>query len=215
VPLVWIVFAVLGVIGLSALLLIAFALFSPLIFTVDSGNGQVRVRWFAALEYRRPLPGSEGKPNLSIAGKSVKIPARRPKRKGVRTASSLGRRRNPAAVPRFLRNCLREPAIRRILAKRFRRLGKGIVRAVDLTRWRVDLSLPDPAWNGMLMGWLAQCHDGQGSGVRVNFTGENGLFLEFRVYPYRVAKVVLLFSAGLPYRALWREWRAASAMVSR
>lgn len=210
----WWFFVVCVVVLFSAVLLIGTAFFSPLVFTIDSANRQVRVRWLAALEYRWPLPGAEGKTGLSFAGKSIAIPARRNKRKPRPQARARKGRESRARFARFLRLCLREPALRRILVRRTARLGKRILRAASLTRRQIRVSLPDPAWNGMLAGLLAWRGDGRGSAVRVNFPGENDLFLEVRLYPYRVVKALLAFSIGLPYRALWREWRAASAIAS-
>ncbi|HVB99539.1 MAG TPA: hypothetical protein VNJ12_09465 [Candidatus Dormibacteraeota bacterium] len=213
-PLVWTILAVFGAFFLFALLLLAAMLFSPLVFSIDSGKGQARVCWLGALEYSRPFPPAEGKAELRFAGKSLSLPARRAKRKRRPAAPGPRKAGKRATAARFLRRCLCQPEVRRILVKRIGRLAKGMLRSVAWTGRQVNLSLPDPAWNGMLAGWLAQRHGGRGSAVRVNFTGENELFLEVRVYPYRIATALLIFSAGLPYRALLREWRAASAIVS-
>ena len=213
-PFVWAVLAVFGVVFLSVLLLIAAMLFTPLIFTIDSGTGQMRVRWLAALEYSRPLLGPRDEAQLRIAGKLLRLPARGAGRKRRPAARGRPMAQKRARAVRFLRRCLRQPNIRRVLVERIGQLAKRMLRSIAWTRQQIDLSLPDPAWNGMLAGWLAGLPGGRRSAVRVNFTGDSGLFLEVRVYPYRIATALLVFSTGLPYRALLREWRAASAMVS-
>lgn len=203
----------LGALFLPALLVAALALFTPVVFTLDSASGRLSVRWLGALEYRRPLPWRSGEARLSVAGMTLRHRARAPKRQ-ITPAPLPARqpRARRAALIRFLRRCLGEPVIRRILMKRWRDLAGSMVRSVAFTCRRIAVSLPDPAWNGMLAGWLAW-HGGGKSPVRVNFRGQNELFLEIRFYPYRMAGALLLFSLGLPYRALWREWRAASAVV--
>jgi hypothetical protein len=211
---VWAALIALGVIFLSALLLTALALLSPVVFIVDSAAGRVSIRWLGALEYRRPLPWQSGEARFSIAGMAFRHRTRKPKRQAAQ-APALGGKpgRSRAALVRFLRRCLGEPMIRRVMAKRLRALARGTLRSVAVTWRRIGVSLPDPAWNGMLAGWLAWQGGGK-SPVQMNFQGENELFLEVRFYPYRMMKALLVFSAGLPYRALWREWRAASAVIS-
>lgn len=209
--LVSIVLIALGAALLAVLLLTGVALFSPLVFTLDSGNWQVRVRWLGAMEYRRPLPGGKGESGLLIAGRSVGLPARKARRKPERVGAAG---RKYAKAGRFARRCLREPAIRNVLARKFGELVRGILRSVCFSRRQITVSLPDPAWNGMLAGWLAQCGDSRGMACRINFTGENGVLFVGQLYPYRITKALLLFLAGLPYRMLYREWRACSATGS-
>jgi hypothetical protein len=209
------VFVALGVLLLLALLLIAAALFSPLIFTLDSGTWQVRIRWLAAFEYWRPLPGGRGETGLSIAGKSIGLPARGAKEKHKRAVGAARKpRRDRARAARFLRRCLGEPSVRRTVTKRLGALWRGLLRSVSVTRRKITVSLPDPAWNGMLAGGLAWLHGSRGSAIRVDFTGKSSALLEVRLYPYRIAKVLLVILMGLPYRALYRAWRASSATAS-
>jgi hypothetical protein len=213
VTLVSIVFVALGFVLLMGVLLMAAALFSPLVITIDSANRQLRVRWLAALEYWRPLPWAEGKAGIGIAGKAIRLPARRGTRKRERKSGIGKTRKNRARVGRFLRSCLGEPSIRLALSRRLGGLWRGMRRSVTLTCREISVSLPDPAWNGMLAGGLAQSSGIRISAMRVNFTGENGVFLEARLYPHRIARALLLFLIGLPYRAIFREWRASSAIA--
>lgn len=203
---------VFGAAFLSLLSFIGAALFTPVVLVIDSGKGQARLRWLAVLEYRRPLPWADGESGLSFAGRPVSIARRRAKRKPTRKAADK-RPKDRARVVRFLRRCLRTPAIRRVVALRLANFGKRILRSVTLTRRQICVSLPDPAWNGMLAGYLAWRGGGRPP-VHVGFSGENNLSLEIRLYPYRIVKALLLFSMGLPYWAMLREWRAASAAVS-
>ena len=210
---IWTVVIVFAAAFLSAVVLIAAALFTPVVLVIDSGKGQARLRCLAVLEYRRPLPWTEGESRLSFAGRPVRVAERRKKRKPARKSAAGKPPKDRARLVRFFRRCLRTPAIRRILARRLLGLGKRILHSAALRDRQISISLPDPAWNGMLAGWLAW-HRGNRPAVHVNFSAENTLFLEVHLYPYRVAKALLLFSMGLPYRALLREWRAASPMIS-
>lgn len=216
-----IITGLLGGVLLLAFLLTALALFSPVVFLIDSENWEVRVRWLVILEYWRRL--ARGEEGMSIAGRPIRLPARskRPSRAreaGAAKLKSQKDRERTARLARFARGCLKHSSVRAALGKAAKRLWRGLARSVSWKRLRIALSLPDPAWNGMLMGWLAASGGGvPGSSlpdVRVNFAGENSFLIEARLYPYRVVKAVvdLLVGllAGLPYGTLWREWRASS-----
>jgi len=192
---------------LLALAMASIAIFSPVVLVVDSAGRQVRVRWLFGLEYLRPLPGSEGETRLSFAGKALRRPERKPKRP--KPTPAVRPKRGRAAPTRFLVRCLRDPSLRRTLARQVARLVKRIFRSADITRWRAGVSLPDPAATGMLYGFT-QFGWGRRAGVEANFTGENNFFLEIRLRPHRIVKAVLSFLTGLPYRAMFRAWRAAS-----
>jgi hypothetical protein len=203
-----VVLVILAAVVFLALLVFAFAVFSPVVLVVDTAGGQVRLRWLLAFEYRRPLPGTEGETRLSLAGITLRIPKRKPKPKRERAKRPARRKR--AARGRFLVRCLRDPALRRTLANQVAALVKRILRSADFTRWHADVSLPDPATTGMLYGFT-QFGWGRRMGIDANFTGENNFFLEIRLRPHRIVKAVLFFLTGLPYRAMFRAWRAAPA----
>lgn len=203
-----ILFVVVGAVVTVTLLLIGAALFSPLVFTVDSMNWQVRVRWLAAVEYWRPLPGGRGETGMSVGGKAFALPAGRRKRKRIQ----MGTGGKKAMMGRFARRCFGNSSIRPVLAAKARELARGMLRSVSVTCRQICVSLPDPAMTGMLAGWLAQWGGHEEPSYRINFTGENGVLLVGRFYPHRVIKVLLFFLAGLPYRALYREWRGSSAI---
>jgi hypothetical protein len=211
----WIVLLALGLVFFLALDVTAAALFTPFILTIDSGKRQMRIRWLGSLEYWRPLPGTEGEPGLSIAGMSIRFRERRTRQAGGEAAASRRAAPKPRndyrRMGRFVRGCLREPSIRVGLVKNLARLWRGIVQSISFTHRQIELSLPDPAWNGMLAGWLAQTSAGRRA-IRVNFVGGSSVLLEARLYPYRVAEAFVFFLGRLPYRALLRQWRA-SALV--
>ena len=192
---------------LLALVVAAGAMFTPVVFIVDSARGQMSVRWLVALEYRRPLPGTEGGTRLEFAGKRIRLGARKGKARRERAARP---REGRGAPTRFFSRCLRDSTIRRAVFRQLAALGKGILGSADITRWRASVSLPDPATTGMLFG-LGQTGWGRGLGVEANFTGENSVFLEIRLWPHRILKAVLYFVMGLPYRAMFREWRGVRA----
>jgi hypothetical protein len=196
---------------------------SPIIFIIDSENWEMRVRWIGAVEYWRPLPGKAGESGMVFAGMRIRPRAkRRVEARGETAATSRGRttrervgrkpRKDYTRIAQFALRCLRDTPIRRELLRSLTRLGRKLLRCVALTRRQVQISLPDPSWNGMLAGWLAagDAVRGRPSGLRVNFAGRNVILLEVRVYPYRVVNALVRFALGLPYRALYREWRASA-----
>jgi hypothetical protein len=191
-----------------ALVVAAIAIFSPVVLVVDSAGGGVRLRWLVALEYWRPLPWAEGEARLSFAGIALRLPERKPKEEKRERAKRPRRRRT--SPTRFLARCLRDPAVRRTLARQVSNLIKRIFRSADVTRWRAAVSLPDPATTGMLYGFT-QFGWGRQVGMEANFIGENSFLLEIRLRPHRIIRAVLLFLTGLPYGAMFRAWRVPSA----
>lgn len=93
------------------------------------------------------------------------------------------------------------------MAAQLGRLAKRLLRSFRLAQFRGNIALTDPALNGMLAGVLAQSRWGRAARVRVNFTGDDSLFCEVRLYPYRIFTALAYFVFGLPYRAIWRQWR--------
>ncbi|MDE3138002.1 MAG: hypothetical protein KGL59_15580 [Acidobacteriota bacterium] len=201
---------ILAIFVLLVLVVTAVVIFSPVVLVVDSAGGEVRVRWLVALEYWRPLPWAEGEARLSFAGIALRLPERKPRKKKRERAARPRR----AAPKQFLVRCLRDPELRRTLARQVSNLIKRIFRSADVTRWRANVSLPDPATTGMLYGFT-QFGWGQRMGIEVNFSGENSFFLEIRLRPHRIVKAVMFFLTGLPYRAMFRAWRAAAPAPAR
>lgn len=197
--------------------LLAIVVFSPVVIAVDSRQRQVRIRWLLALEFQMPLPGTAGRKYFAIFHKPFPIREKQPaarvkKEKPAKTAAAVQKaRRRRRTTGRFFVRCLGDSSIRRTMARQLSRLLRRIFRSVDLSGSASDVSLPDPALNGMLAGALAASNRGPLHGVRVNFRGENNLLLELRFHPHRVFKAFLFFLPGLPYRAVFKQWRAFSA----
>ena len=205
--LVWIALAALVVAAGGFILLLR----SPVVVTVDTASGQMGIRWLALLTYLRPLPWAKGSRQLLLAGMPIPLaaPRRRKERKRAAVRPRGRRRRHAPFVVRLLRGCFRDSAIRRALVPQLRSLLDGLLRSVELARWRGSLSLPDPALNGMLAGVLAQRDWGPGAGIFVNFTGENALQMEIRFHPDRLAKALLGFLFRLPYKAIYKQCLAS------
>ena len=197
---------------------IALVVFSPVVITVDSRQRQLRVRWLQFLEYLRPLPGASGEAGLYVFRRPVLRQARqpvkeppKPKEPAKEKARAPRPRKKRKSPGQFFMQCLGNSTIRRALAQQLWKLGKRVSRSVVLARSLSNISLPDPALNGMLAGALRASPWTRPWGVRVNFTGENSLFLEVRFHPYRVFTAFLFFLPALPYRAMFRVWRAFAA----
>jgi len=193
--------------------LLAIVVFSPVVITLDSRSRQLRFRWLCVLEFLMPLPWTAGEKRLYFFRRPVPVRERQPagvREKAAAQASQPPKKRR--GWGRFLLRCLGDSAIRRALARQLAKLVRRISRSVDLARSASDVSLPDPALNGMLAGALAASNWGRRSGIRVNFAGENSLFIELRFHPHRIFKAFLFFLPGLPYRAMFKVWRAMPAV---
>jgi hypothetical protein len=197
--------------------LLAIVVFSPVVIAVDSHDRQVRIRCLFALEFQMPLPGTSGQKSLTVFRRPFPIHQQQPatkvkKEESARTASDGRKPRSKRRTTgRFFVQCLGDSGIRRALVRQLSLLVRRIFRSVQLSGSVSNVSLPDPALNGMLAGALAASNGGRRSATRVNFTGENNLALELRLHPHRVFKAFLFFLPGLPYRAVFRQWRACSA----
>jgi hypothetical protein len=80
---------------------------------------------------------------------------------------------------------------------------------VEVSQLHCQVSLPDPALNGMLWGGLASVDAASRAWLQCNFMGRNEVQTEVRLYPRRLVKAVLVFFLQLPYRALLKQWRAS------
>ena len=195
--------------------ILAYVVFSPIVISIDSRHREVRLRWLAALAFQMPLPGTAGQKSLTIFRRSVPIHQRQPgteKQKPAKPAAELQRARaKRRAIGRFLARCLGDSNVRRALARQVSMLLRRTFHSANLTRAQIDLSMPDPAFNGMLAGVLAAANMPDRSGMRVNFRGENSLSVELHFHLHRLFKALLFFLAGLPHRALFRQWRTFAA----
>ncbi len=191
-----------------AVSLLAIVVFSPVVVAVDSRNRQVRLRWLFVLQFLMPLPGTAGEKRLWVFQKAVPLRPQKPAKQTIKTSKAHEKRR---ARGRFFLRCMGDSVIRHALAQQVAKLVRRMIGSVDLSRWMSEVSLPDPALNGMLAGALAASGRGLRSGVQVNFTGENSFFLELRLHPHRVFKALLFFVFSLPYGAMFKVWRALPA----
>jgi len=107
-------------------------------------------------------------------------------------------------------NCLLDGNIRSALLRCFRRLPIALWDAVEVSRLECEVSLPDPALNGMLWGALATVDAASRTWLRCNFMRRNEVRTEVRFYPHRLLKAALFFFLQLPYQALLKQWRASN-----
>lgn len=205
---------------LAIAVILAIVVCSPIMISVDSRNRQMRVRWLSALEFQMPLPGAAGQKCFTIFRRPVPMHERQTraeaagvkKKKPAKSAAEVQKARaKRRATGRFIVRCLGDSSIRRALARQLSTLLRRIFRSANLTRSDIEVSLPDPAFNGMLAGVLASVNRVDRSGMRVNFRDENSLSVELRLHPHRALKALLFFLAGLPHRALFRQWRSFAA----
>ena len=188
---------------------------SPLVATVNSRRRELAVRWTVLFRALVPLPGGSGPARLYLAGIPVRFPRfrRRPRSEKVR-------RKKPrpelfSRIFRFLRYCAADSYLRRAVVIAGGKLARGSLHSLGLSRWHAEISLPDPALNGMLAGWMAAtrwispARRAGGGSVGVNFLGRNWLELEVRFYPYRLALAGGAFAFRLPHRAIVGHWLAS------
>lgn len=83
------------------------------------------------------------------------------------------------------------------LIKKTMRLVIDLGRTLSFKDTEVSLSLPDPAWNGVLYGILTNL-DLKNIHLSVNFYDENHAKLWVTLYPYRVVFRVAAFMVSLP-----------------
>ena len=199
----------LGVMTLLAMAAVAVVVCSPVVITVDSRQRHLRIRWLKFLEFQRPLPGGSGKSGFYVFQKPVPFAARETAKAPI-APKPRKKRRLPA---RFLMRCLGNSGIRRKLARQISMLLKRIFQSVEVARSESKVSLSDPALNGMLAGALASLP--RRLGIRVNFEGDNNLFLELHLHPHRILKAFLFFTSGLPFWPMFKQWRSLAAARPR
>ena len=84
-----------------------------------------------------------------------------------------------------------------------RRFCLEVCRTVSFWDSKVCLSLPDPMWNGLLYGVLANLHL-PALNLSVNFENHNYAKIWAKVYPYRVVQNLAILLLRLPYVRLLR-----------
>ena len=189
--------------------------FTPVVVLVDSRSRDVKVRWSFLVSYVSPLPGAGTGQELELSVAGISVPLSRPKRKAPPKRKNkleqgpIEARNRRRKIGRFMWKCLLDGNIRHALARRFRRLPIALWDAVEVSRLHCEVSLPDPALNGMLWGALASVDAASRTWLQCNFMGRNEVRTEVRFYPHRLVKAVLFFFLLLPYRALIKQWRAS------
>ena len=189
--------------------------FTPVVVLVDSRSRDVKVRWSFLVSYVSPLPGAGTGQELELSVAGISVPLSRPKRKAPPKRKNkleqgpIEARKRRRKIGRFMWKCLLDGNIRPALARRFRRLPIALWDAVEVSRLHCEVSLPDPALNGMLWGALASVDAASRTWLQCNFMGRNEVRTEVRFYPHRLVKAVLFFFLLLPYRALIKQWRAS------
>lgn len=205
----------------AIVVLLAVVVFSPVVIAVDSRNRQVRVRWLFVMELEAPLPWMPGRKRFTLFHRPIPLRERPtsgpPVEAKAEPSGKPTHRKRKRAMGRFFVRCLGDSRIRQTLARQVANFIRRVWGSVRMSRLDSDISLPDPALNGMLAGALAASNWGGGEKRRlqVNFMGENSLFLELRFRPHRIFKAFLLCLPGLPYRAVFRQWRAFAAARPR
>jgi hypothetical protein len=193
--------------------ILALLMFTPVVVLVDSRSRNVKVRWSFLLSYVIPLPGPETGQELELSVAGIPVPRSTqdapPKRKNKLGPGPIETRKRRRKIGRFMWNCLLDGNIRSALVRRFRRLPIALWEAVEVSRLHCEVSLPDPALNGMLWGALAAVDAASRTWLQCNFMGRNEVRTEVRLYPHRLLKAVLFFFLQLPYRGLLKQWRAS------
>src|SRR5215469_14399902 len=159
------------------LAILTLLVFTPVVVLVDSRRRDVKVRWSFLLSYVSPLPGADTGQQLELSVAGISVPLSRPKPKApAKRKNTLGQgpieaRKRRRKVGRFMWKCLLDGNIRSALVRRFRRLPIALWDAVEVSRLQCEVSLPDPALNGMLWGALATVDAASPTWLHCNFMG--------------------------------------------
>ena len=195
---------------LAGIALILF--FSPLVAVVNTNRRELAVRWTVLFRALVPLPGGSRPARLYLAGIQVPFPRFRRKKRREKVRKKMPRPELYSRIFRFLRYCAGDRDLRQAVVVAGGKLARGSLHSFGVPRWHAEVSLPDPALNGMLAGWIAATNwiapartTGGGS-VGVNFMGRNWLEVEIRFYPYRLALAGGAFVFRLPHWAFLRHW---------
>jgi hypothetical protein len=78
-----------------------------------------------------------------------------------------------------------------------------VIRSLSFRDSEASLSLPDPMWNGVLYGVLANIHLAE-MNLSVNFEQRNYAKIRVTLYPHRVARSLAALLIRLPYLNLLR-----------
>lgn len=160
-------------VGILALLLI------PISFRLDSSQRSLTVGWMGLSVTRR------------LGRKKARRPEEKPEKKKRRTIKAIGRL---LLKDKYL--------ILELLQKLYRPL-LCMLRSASIREIEAKFSTPDPLWNGVLYGIIANIHH-KNVKLSVNFQNINYLRGCFQIYPYRVVNAVTGLLIRLPYRRISR-----------
>ena len=157
----------------------------PLSLGYDSGEKVLQGKWLGLTFTKRLRPGKPRKPRGD----------RKPKKKADKT---------------IWRGLLADRGLALGLLKKTVKFVIDLGRTLSFKDTKVSLSLPDPAWNGVLYGILTNL-DLQDIQLSVNFYHQNHAKLWVTLYPYRVVFRVAAFIISLPgvriVRAIYKQRR--------
>ena len=156
------------------LLLVVVILAAPISLGYDSTEKRLRVKWLG----------------LTIARKTAAEKLERASKK----PSKKWRIRGLALMRRLwrVRDLLLE------LAGRLGQFGFEVFQSCSFRDSEVNVSLPDPMWNGVLCGMLTNIHLKE-LNLSVNFENRNYARIRMTVYLYRVAPKLVVLLLRLPY----------------
>ena len=186
---------------------------SPVVATLDTKRGEFAVRWTPLFRMRAPWSGGLEGARIYLAGIPLRLPRfrRKPRLRKAREKKPSRVLEHLPRIFRFFRYCAADSYLRRAVMIAGGKLARESFRSFELSRWHAEVSLPDPALNGMLAGWAAAARwiapaRWADNPVGVNFMGRNWLTLEVRFYPYLMALAGGLFLFRLPHRAIFGHW---------
>ncbi len=158
---------------LGALLLGLLILAAPISLGYDTGEKWLKITWLG-LSLRKNLEEEQPKKRKAIAEK---------------------RKRRVGTVLRRLW-AKRELCLE--LIHRVWRFVLAVFRTLNFQDSEASVSLPDPAWNGLLFAIVTNIHL-ENVDLSVNFENHNFAKIRVTVYPYRVAQQLITLMLHLPY----------------
>jgi hypothetical protein len=165
---------------LIGLILVMALLTFPLSLGYDTREEVLKAKWLGLSFAKRLRPGKPRKPPKD----------RRLKKKADRT---------------IWRGILADRGLALELLKKTVRFIINLFRRLSFQKTEVSLSLPDPAWNGVLFGMLTNL-DLPDIHLSVNFYQQNYAKIWVKFHPYRVAFCAVAFLISLPGVRIVKAW---------
>jgi len=168
----------LGLILISTGVGILALLLVPVSLRFDSREKQLIVRWLGFSIKKKYVPEKPGKPGEEVPRRGWLF----------RTMGQLIMEDRTLAcdmVPRLFRSVV------------------SVIRSVSVRDMEATFSVPDPMWNGLLHGVLANMST-KNAHLSMNFENVNYIRGSIHFYPYRVLREVAGLLIRLPYRRMIR-----------